>query len=228
MGQSNDKEKTNPIPDEILNPWLSNGYNKLFDVKIDTECNVAVEISNILDVLNEGLCNEFNDLVHLYINETVTPLSSYAISRLNQKCTYLSLALEIVMNSYQDSMGVSWLKCCNTAIKTLQHVPMGIGQVTSGEVVRRWFTDFKNNDRKFIVPSVSMKSLKSMEIPPLLQIYPDLKDAITDFCNRNIGDITVTIMAEYINKCFVTNLISHTVRTSTTGRPSFTKIEVIF
>ena len=37
----------------------------------------------------------------------------------------------------------------------------------------------------------------------MLQLFPDLKDAICDFTNRNIGDITIPIIHEYINKCIV-------------------------
>ena len=93
-------------------------------------------------------------------------------------------------------------------MESLQHVPQGQPVIRSGEVVQRWFSDFKQNGRKFIVPSLSMEMVECMDIPPLLQTYPDLKDAIIDFSNRNIGDISVNIMHEYINRC-INILVEH-------------------
>ena len=48
-----------------------------------------------------------------------------------------------------------------------------------------------------------MRLMKDYKLPPLLQLFPYLKDAICDFTNRNIGDIPIPIIHEYINKCIV-------------------------
>eukprot|EP00978_Attheya_sp_CCMP212_P034570 scaffold145334_cov42-Attheya_sp.AAC.1 len=44
-------------------------------------------------------------------------------------------------------------------------------------------------------------NMKDGKLPPLLQVYPDLKNAIVEFADANIGDITVDVMHSYMNKC---------------------------
>ena len=39
------------------------------------------------------------------------------------------------------------------------------------------------------------------KIPELLQVYPDLKEAIVDFCDNNIGNFNLHTLHAYINKC---------------------------
>ena len=90
---------------EMMNTWFSEEYLRMYNDSCN-ESTVSVAIRNILDVLKDGLSNNFQHLVHRYVNEAVTPLSPFSISRLNQKCMYLTLALELALDTYLEPLGV--------------------------------------------------------------------------------------------------------------------------
>ena len=83
----------------------------------------------------------------------------------------------------------------------LKLIPMGLPPILSERVLRRWFVDFKHNEQKFVVPAIAHTSHKDNMVPPFLLVYPKLKDAIIDFADTNIGDISVELMHTFINKC---------------------------
>eukprot|EP00957_Ditylum_brightwellii_P009322 705272-Ditylum_brightwellii.AAC.1 len=72
-----------------------------------------------------------------------------------------------------------------------------------GRTVQSWFSEFRTTGKKFMVPSVSYKQ-KHTNIPEFLQVYPDLKEAIIEFCDNNIGDFNLNTMHLYIDKCINT------------------------
>eukprot|EP00957_Ditylum_brightwellii_P025336 1916681-Ditylum_brightwellii.AAC.1 len=56
------------------------------------------------------------------------------------------------------------------------------------------------NRRKFVVPDISMERLKANKFPDIFVVYTDFKDVIIDFIDNNIGDISVDIGHDYMNK----------------------------
>ena len=56
-------------------------------------------------------------------------------------------------------------------------------------------------EEKFVVPAIAHTSHKDNMVHPFLLVYPELKDAIIDFADTNIGDISVELMHTFINKC---------------------------
>ena len=62
-----------------------------------------------------------------------------------------------------------------------------------------WFFEYKQNGRLFIIPSVSLKN-ESPE-PPIFEVYPDFKDAFVEFLDKNIGDLKISTVHQYVNKC---------------------------
>eukprot|EP00957_Ditylum_brightwellii_P082172 6248435-Ditylum_brightwellii.AAC.1 len=105
-----------------------------------------------------------------------------------------------VRNAYGKEEGVSWEICCRKAIESLKHMPLGMNSLINWRIVQRYYLEFKANERKFIVLSNSIKDTQKY-IPELLLVYPDMKQAILDFCNNNLGDFSADIVHLYINKC---------------------------
>eukprot|EP00957_Ditylum_brightwellii_P192353 14643097-Ditylum_brightwellii.AAC.1 len=101
--------------------------------------------------------------------------------------------------------GMRWEECCQQAVAALADIPMCLELMKMARTVQSWFSEFKTNGRKFIVPSVLYKH-KHNNIPEFLQVYPDLKETIIKFCDNNIGDFNLNTMHLYINKCI--NIIS--------------------
>eukprot|EP00978_Attheya_sp_CCMP212_P024028 scaffold74802_cov56-Attheya_sp.AAC.1 len=130
-------------------------------------------------------------------------MSSFARARIQQKCAYLSCALQMALEKYPCANGLGkWADCCEEAITALKYMPVGISPPKCERIIRNWFVDFRQNGRRLVVPSISMaNNMKDVKLPPFLQVYPDLKNAIVEFADANIGDITVDVMHSYMNKC---------------------------
>lgn len=113
----------------------------------------------------------------------------------------MSVALEKVLEKIQDPNRVNWMTCCQSAVDNLSQFPMGVKPLKSEQEVRQCYIDFRQNGRRINVPSVSMANLKIEKLPPFLTTYLELKGAIIEFCDMNIGDLTIDGAHSYINQC---------------------------
>eukprot|EP00978_Attheya_sp_CCMP212_P007745 scaffold18000_cov44-Attheya_sp.AAC.3 len=188
----------------ITNPWYrySTEYRMLLGVS-DGE-NISDAIDDMLNILEDGLLCEYAKCIVGYWNARETPMSSFAHARTQQKCAYLSCALQMALGKYPCANGLGkWADCCEEAITALKYMPSGISPPKSERIILNWFVDFRQNGRRLVVPSVSMaNNMKDHgKLPHLLHVYPDLKNVIVEFADANIGDITVDVMHSYMNKC---------------------------
>eukprot|EP00957_Ditylum_brightwellii_P161207 12274276-Ditylum_brightwellii.AAC.1 len=62
-----------------------------------------------------------------------------------------------------------------------------------------WFIQFRSNGRGFVVPSVSIKNVE--KLPLIFSVYPDFKEACTNFIDNNIGSISVKTVNKFMNQC---------------------------
>ena len=190
-------EEPQPLPQILSNPWLSTEYKKLFGLRNNEE-NIAEVIVDMLEVLQLGHEMKYSKVVFKYLNSTDTKLSRHAKLRIQQKCMYLANLLQKALEASFDKSGIHWNNTCKEVIEQLSVVPQPIPPITNSRVLQKWFASFRKH-RKIIVPSVVIDS--SNRLPPFLQRYPDLADAINKFADNNIGELSIDLIHGYINKC---------------------------
>eukprot|EP00978_Attheya_sp_CCMP212_P037896 scaffold182649_cov41-Attheya_sp.AAC.1 len=173
--------KLNP---DIVNPWFSSEYKKLFGVREGEDVGAAIAF--MLEILHEGMLKHFEKCVLDWESNDTTPISDFAQSRVNQKCVYLTVLLCKVLEKYSNPVGMKLSDLCDETIKYLATIPSGVPPLKNSTVLQRWFADFRDNGRRLVVPAVSMAKLKDARLPPFLIAYPELKEAIEDFADANI------------------------------------------
>ena len=117
--------------------------------------------------------------------------------RVTQKCTYLKLCLEEALDQFPNECDIKWDNCCQNAINKIRVCPQPLPHISNSRILQKWFVNFRDNGNKLIVPS--MMNETSKQLPPFLERYPDLKDAIIEFAYNNIGVLFVDLLHEYLN-----------------------------
>eukprot|EP00957_Ditylum_brightwellii_P116507 8886920-Ditylum_brightwellii.AAC.1 len=84
-------------------------------------------------------------------------MTVHAQNRIRLKCIYLSVALERALEGFYAKELTIWSQCCEKDIDTLKYVPLGLPVIVRYRTVMDWFLHYKRNERKCIIPSVSMK-----------------------------------------------------------------------
>eukprot|EP00957_Ditylum_brightwellii_P015187 1143942-Ditylum_brightwellii.AAC.1 len=98
-------------------------------------------------------------------------------------------------------MAVFWKNCCKRAVEELKHLPMGMDPIKDPRAVERWFVDFRDSSCKLVIPSLSMHKRKGGKLPEIFEVFPEIKEAVVEFINGNLGDMTLDIAHDYMNKC---------------------------
>ena len=88
-----------------------------------------------------------------------------------------------------------------TDIQDACKIAQFIKPVTSFQVVLRWFREFPDNGRMFVVHSVLNEIESEEKLPPFLELHPELKDAIVEYSLENLETCSVAMMNKFINKC---------------------------
>eukprot|EP00957_Ditylum_brightwellii_P106097 8092687-Ditylum_brightwellii.AAC.1 len=116
-------------------------------------------------------------------------MSKHAKAAIYQKSMYLTAALNFALEKYPCMEGIHWEECCQQAVAALADIPMCVEAVKNLRMVQSWFSEFRMNKRKFILLPILYKykyKHKHNNIPEFLQVYPDLKEAIIEFCDNSI------------------------------------------
>eukprot|EP00957_Ditylum_brightwellii_P026750 2023268-Ditylum_brightwellii.AAC.1 len=62
-----------------------------------------------------------------------------------------------------------------------------------------WFVQFRINGRRFVVQSVSIKTVE--KLPLIFSVFPDFKEACTEFIDNNIENISISTVHRFMNQC---------------------------
>eukprot|EP00957_Ditylum_brightwellii_P200035 15249400-Ditylum_brightwellii.AAC.1 len=92
-----------------------------------------------------------------------------------------------------------WMICCDHALSVLKDVPFGSCPIVRSKTVMEWFVQFRTNGWRFVVPSVSMKNVD--KLPLIFSVYPDFKEACTDFIDNYIGNMSDKTVHRFMNQC---------------------------
>lgn len=71
-----------------------------------------------------------------YVHAESTPLSKNAQTRILQKCTYLKLCLEEVLDIFPYKAGIKNDTCCQNVIRKLQVYSQPLPHITSSRILQ--------------------------------------------------------------------------------------------
>ena len=154
----------------------------------------------MLEKLEQCVSGNFIGTVENFDRESdLVFMTGFAVSQIRMKCTYLAVSLESSLHSFYKKEKKTWQQCCEESIAVMEDIPMGISPIIRWRTVMDWFASFRDNGRKFIVPSVSLKD--KARVPAVFTVYPDFKDACMEFIDNNLGDISTATVHKYMNTC---------------------------
>ena len=104
----------------------------------------------------------------------------------------LNLALE-------NMNGWTWNKCCREAIETGKK--MGVSVATNPKTIEKWYRNFREK-RAFCIPLRTKHNL-----PPILELNPDICNAIKEYACLNLSILSVEKMSEYIHRVVLPQMI---------------------
>ena len=181
-------------------PWDSRIYKKLYGALEGKD--IGESINEMLDVLEEGLKGNYRSCVLDFTEESdISFVTKHAILRVHHKCMYLSYALECAYEKYKQKTAVFWKDCCRRAVNELEHLPMGLDPVKDPRTVERWFVDFRDSGCRLVIPALSMQKRKEKKMPEIFEVFPEFKEAVIEFIDSNLGDMSLDIAHDYMNKC---------------------------
>ena len=94
----------------------------------------------------------------------------------------------------------SLVDCYKKAIEYLINHDQPISPITNWKTLSAWYHSFLKHNRKFKSLCIE-RSLQKKSLPPLLEKFPELLQAIKNYFYKHIGIITTEAMQEHINKC---------------------------
>jgi hypothetical protein len=104
----------------------------------------------------------------------------------------LNLALE-------NMNGWTWNKCCREAIETEKK--MGVSVAMNPKTIEKWYRNFREK-RAFCIPL-----RKKHNLPTILELNPDICNAIKEYACLNLSIPSVEKMSEYIYRVVLPQMI---------------------
>jgi hypothetical protein len=123
----------------------------------------------------------------------------------------LTLALE-------NMNGWTWNKCCSEAIVVGKK--MGISTVNNAKTIEKWYRGFRGK-RLFCIPLKSKHNL-----PPILDLNPDVCAAIKEYGRANLGTMSVELMSQYIHNVILPSMVEKEQREGNGSDASIQEISI--
>eukprot|EP00957_Ditylum_brightwellii_P041838 3169000-Ditylum_brightwellii.AAC.1 len=67
--------------------------------------------------------------------------------------------------------------------------------------MEKWFVDFRDIGYKLVITALSMQKRKKEKLPEIFEVFPKFKEAVVEFIDSNLGDLSLDIAHAYMNKC---------------------------
>ena len=134
--------------------------------------------------------------------------STYDIWILTQKCDYVSLEYQYAIENMNE---LSWLDCCKNAITDMQRLGYTLG--SNPCTIVTWNIEFRAMEL-FNHPNQHITRGKNLE-PIFFNIFPEAKDKITQYCLKNMADLTVDAVQCYISTTMIPSLQDNGMKTTT-------------
>ena len=167
--------------------------------------SIAVALIDMLDVLEKGLECNYNAVVYGYSKlETKMSLTNHAGKMIFKKSMYMK---QFVMNVLKSYVERGEFNASHIAEDTIQEIADACNiapfckTIKSSRVVLRWFREFRDNGRQFLVHSIMNELSSKQKLPPFLELHHELKDAIIEYGIANLDTCSISMMTRFINKC---------------------------
>ena len=166
--------------------------------------SIAVALIDMLDVLEKGLECNYNAVVFGYSKlETKMSLTDHAGKMIFKKSMYVKQFVMNVLKSYVERGEFNASHIVEDTIDEIAdacNIAQFCKPIKSTEVVLRWFREFRDNGRQFLVHSIMNELSSKQKLPPFLELHHELKDSIIEYGLANLDTCSITMMARFINK----------------------------
>ena len=182
--------------------WDSPEVMKLSNT-LDDEENARQSVSRQIEILMKGNKTEDSYLDVIYGDATMdsSTLSSFEKHQIRLKCQLLCMSLNLALENINDW---TWNRCCSEAIAI--GIKMGISTVKNPKTIEKWYRGFRAK-RCFCIP---LK--KKHNLPPFLELNPDVCTAIKEYGKCNLGIMSVEMMSLYLHTVIIPQMIEKEVR----------------
>ena len=200
--------KATPQPslvDDVGIYWHSPEARKLF---APTGQETVLEaIDNQINALKKANDTHLSylDIIDVPAGETLDEdsLTSYQVWAIQQRCIVLCLALKIAKEKMN---GLTWQKCCEEAID--YGSALGLKLTSKARTVMEWYRSFRVR-RKLARPP-----RKKHNLPPFLQLNPDVCSAIQQYGREHLVDLSIEMMVEYIHGIVLPKIVAEEAKMS--------------
>jgi hypothetical protein len=175
--------------------WSSPEAIKLFG----TRCGETTRqsIMHQIELLRSVNCSDkgYLEVIEGEIDdETLSGFDMYVI---RQKCAVMSLSLQLALENMNKW---TWMQCCKCAVVVADR--MGLKLTKCPDTVGKWYQAFREK-RKIIMPVK-----KKNNLPPILELNPDVCSAIKTHALANLGTLSVEMMSEYLHNIIIPQMVN--------------------
>ena len=167
--------------------------------------SIPVALIDMLDVLEKGLECNYNAVVFGYSKlETKMSLTDHAGKMIFKKSMYVK---QFITNAFKSYTKKGEFNALHIAEDTMDEIAEAFKiarfskPIKSTKVVLRWFREFRDDGRQFLVHSIMNELSSKQKLPPFLELHHELKDTIIEYGLANLDTFSINMMTRFINKC---------------------------
>jgi hypothetical protein len=151
--------------------------------QIEMLCSVNSSDKGYLEVID----GEIDD-------ESLSGFDKYVI---HQKCAIMSLSLQLALENMN-----KWtsMQCCKSEAVVADR--MGMSLTKFPDTVGKWYRAFRGK-RKIVLP---LK--KKNDLPPILELNPDVRAALKTHALANLGTLSVEMMSQYLHNTILPQMVN--------------------
>uniref|UniRef100_A0A7S1BIM9 Uncharacterized protein n=1 Tax=Corethron hystrix TaxID=216773 RepID=A0A7S1BIM9_9STRA len=165
------------IPASISSPWLSGEYReRKFRARDDEHCLDAIE--NMREICLKVMRRSYHGRSFNYNEKTKNTITPFYHSYIYQQAFYIRKTLAFAEECFPDVC--SLVDCYKKAIEYLINHDQPISPITNWKTLSTRYHSFLKHNRK--VKSLCIeRSLQKKSLPPLLEKFPELLQAIKNY-----------------------------------------------